>query len=290
MNKRNAPQALAEKVRALCRHIETHSDETLNLAALGREAGVSPFHLQRSFKAIVGVTPREYAEACRLKALRRGLRERTSVTEAIHGAGYGSGSRVYERAASRLGMTPGQYRRGGEGVEISWAVQRTALGLLMMAATDRGLCSVQMGDSERVLLRELAAEFPGAALRPMPPRGREQLRSWMRALAAHLDRNEPLPGLPLDIRGTAFQMKVWNYLLRIPPGAVHSYTEVAQAIGHPAAVRAVAGACARNRIAIVVPCHRVLRGDGGLGGYRWGLERKRALLGREQRTQTEALS
>ena len=286
MNNRNAADALAGKVRALCRHIEANNDRPLNLAALGREAGVSPFHLQRTFKAMVGVSPREYAEACRLKALKGGLRERPTVTEAIHEAGYGSGSRVYERAATRLGMTPGQYRKGGEGVEISWAVTPTSLGLLMMAATDRGLCAVQVGDSERGLLKELAAEFPGAKLTPMKGKRNGQFKGWMKALAAHLDQSRPLPDLPLDIRGTAFQMKVWNYLLRIPAGEVRSYTEVAKAIGKPAAVRAVASACARNCIAIVVPCHRVIRGDGGMGGYRWGLARKRALLDSERRAAT----
>jgi AraC family transcriptional regulator of adaptative response/methylated-DNA-[protein]-cysteine methyltransferase len=276
---------MARRVRALCRLIEARHDEPLPLADLGREAGVSPFHLQRSFKSIVGVTPREYAEACRLKALKRGLRQRPSVTAAIHEAGYGSGSRVYERAASRLGMTPGQYRKGGEGIEISWATAPTSLGLLMMAATDRGLCSVQMGDSGAALLQALAAEFPKARLMPSQARGKlhGQFKGWMRSLTAHLERSRALPDLPLDIRGTAFQMKVWNYLLRIPSGEVRSYAEVAQAIGHPQAVRAVGSACAGNRLGIVVPCHRVIRGDGGLGGYRWGLARKRTLLAQERK-------
>lgn len=277
--------ALTDKLRALCRYIEAHADEPLNLAALGHEAGISPFHLQRSFKALTGVTPREYAEACRLKSLRRALRKRPSVTDAIHEAGYGSGSRVYERAGTRLGMTPGQYRQGGAGVAISWATSSTTLGLLMIAATDRGLCSVQIGDSERVLLGQLAAEFPHAVITPMHPSSKtphSQFWAWMQALAAHLDKAQPLPELPLDIRGTAFQIQVWNCLLRIPAGELRSYTEVAQAIGRPCAVRAVASACAKNRIAIVVPCHRVIRGDGGLGGYRWGLERKRMLIARER--------
>lgn len=281
---------MTDRLRALCRYIEAHAEAPLNLAALGREAGISPFHLQRRFKALTGVTPREYAEACRLKTLRRGLRERPSVTDAIHAAGFGSGSRVYERAGTRLGMTPGQYRKGGEGVEISWATTPTSLGLLMMAATDRGLCSVQIGESERALLKQLATEFPNAVIAPMQPRPQKlhsQFRAWMQALAAHLDKARALPELPLDIRGTAFQMQVWNYLLRIPAGELRSYTEVAQAIGRPSAVRAVASACARNRIAIVVPCHRVIRGDGGLGGYRWGLARKRALIEQERGTRAE---
>ena len=217
----------------------------------------------------------------------RNTRKTSRTTTAIQ-AGFGSGSRVYERASTRLGMTPGQYRKGGAGVEISWATTSTALGLLMMAATDRGLCSIQMGDSERVLLRQLTAEFPNAVITPMQPRSkapRNQFRAWMLALAAHLEKSQALPELPLDIRGTAFQMQVWNYLLRIPAGELRSYTEVAQAIGRPAAVRAVASACAKNRIAIIVPCHRVIRGDGGLGGYRWGLARKRTLIEQERRMQ-----
>ena len=277
--------AIENKLRALCRHIESHatgSDSPLSLADLGREAGISPYYLQRTFKSLIGVTPREYADACRLKALKGGLRDRPPVTEAIHAAGFGSSSRVYERASGHLGMTPGQYRKGGEDVAISYAFERIALGVLMMAATDRGLCSVQLGESAEALLEQLTAEFPRACLTPTQAQDSGQFRSWMQALADHLDRARPLPGLPLDIRGTAFQVQVWQYLMRIPAGEVRSYTQVAQAIGRPAAVRAVASACARNSLAIVVPCHRVIRGDGGLGGYRWGLARKRTLLKQER--------
>ncbi len=282
--------AFAEKMRALCRHIEAHvatqADKALNLAALGLHAGMSPHHLQRTFKALIGVTPREYAEACRLKVLKGGLRAAPSVTNAIHDAGFGSSSRVYERASTHLGMTPKQYRQGGLGMTISWATANTPLGLLMMAATDRGLCSVQIGDDSIEMVAQLAREFPGAAITPMKARrGRKndgQFAAWMQALKDHLSSVSLRLDLPLDIQGTAFQMKVWRYLMHIPAGEVQSYSEIARAIGKPTAVRAVASACARNRLAIVIPCHRVIRGDGGMGGYRWGLQRKRSLIAQER--------
>jgi len=179
-------------------------------------------------------------------------------------------------------MTPGEYRRGGKAMQISWLMQATPHGLLMMAATDRGLCSVQLGDSAAELAQALAGEFPHATLKAAMARGNAPLRDWMRALKAHLRDGLPLPELPLDIRGTAFQMKVWQYLARIPAGETRTYTEVARAIGHAQAVRAVGSACARNRIALLIPCHRVIRGDGSLGGYRWGLPRKAALLAAER--------
>jgi len=290
----NTANTLAGKMRALCRHIESHvsaqgdtgTTGSLSLAALGRCAGLSPYHLQRTFKAVVGVTPREYADACRLNLLKDGLRSARSVTHAIHDAGFGSSSRVYERASTHLGMTPKQYRQGGKGMTISWATVDTALGLLMMAATDRGLCSVQIGDDQDELAARLAYEFPGASIRSMKASQSEkqtgQFAAWMQALKDHLSSVSLRLDLPLDIQGTAFQMKVWRYLMRIPAGEVRSYSEVARAIGKASAVRAVAGACARNRIAIVIPCHRVIRGDGGMGGYRWGIERKRGLIAQER--------
>ena len=276
-----APDPMVERVKRLCRYIETHAGERLRLAELGRRFGTSPFHLQRSFKAFVGVTPREYADACRIGALKRSLRGDHAVTEAIYHAGYGSSSRVYERADTRLGMTPGQYREGGAGLEISWAASETPLGTLMIGATDRGLCFVQFGPSEQELLERLREEFPRAALSPTRPTGAE-LDRWMRSLTEYLRGGVQALELPLDFRGTALQTKTWSYLQRIPYGSVRSYAEVARAIGRPAAVRAVASACAANPVALAIPCHRVIRGDGGLGGYRWGLPRKRALLALER--------
>jgi len=271
-----------DRMHDLCRYIETHAHEPLTLRALSRQAHLSPFHLQRSFKAVVGVTPKQYAEACRMKSLKQKLRGGGTVTEAVYDAGFGSGSRVYERVDTRLGMTPRQYRKGGAGVEISYASSPTPLGTMMIAATDRGLCSLHFGESEAELRGRLAKEYPAAKLSPMPPERKSQFAEWIRALSQYLKGSTTALDLPLDVRGTAFQMKVWNYLQRIPYGEVQSYSEVAAGIGRPRAVRAVGSACARNEVALVIPCHRVIRGDGGLGGYRWGLHRKRALIERER--------
>ncbi|HSD40513.1 MAG TPA: bifunctional DNA-binding transcriptional regulator/O6-methylguanine-DNA methyltransferase Ada [Burkholderiales bacterium] len=272
----------AARIHAVARYIEAHADETHPLGALAARARLSPFHFQRSFKAVVGVSPKQYLDACRMKRLKTGLRAGERVTGAIYDAGFGSASRVYERADSRLGMTPRQYREGGAGVAISYAVAETPLGLTMMAATDRGLCFVQFGASERELLAQLEREYPRATIAPMDAAARVPFAQWMAALAAHLEGTRPRLDLPLDVRGTAFQMKVWSFLQRIPYGEVRSYAEVAKGIGAPKAVRAVASACAANRIAVAIPCHRVIRGDGGLGGYRWGLARKRALIDAER--------
>jgi AraC family transcriptional regulator of adaptative response/methylated-DNA-[protein]-cysteine methyltransferase len=270
------------KVEALAAFIRVHADEPLPLTRLADEAGMSPFHLQRSFKAVLGVSPREYHAAERLKAFKAALREGDSVLGATFEAGYGSTSRVYEQVDGGLGMTPSAYRAGGAGEVIVYAVRETALGALMMAATDRGVCFVQFGDGG--LLEQLRAEFPKADLRAAGEDARLPLDDWMSALDDHLSRAAPRPDLPLDLRGTAFQVKVWRFLLSVKPGEVVSYGELAAGVGAPRAVRAAASACAANRLAVLIPCHRALRSDGGLGGYRWGLERKRALLEAERAT------
>jgi AraC family transcriptional regulator of adaptative response/methylated-DNA-[protein]-cysteine methyltransferase len=270
------------KMRELCRFIEGHTDEPLTLAALARRAGLSSSHLQRSFKALVGVSPKAYADACRVAYFKRELRAGKSVTDATYEAGFGSSSRIYERIDTRLGMTPRQYRERGRGVEISFAVTTTALGPMLLAATDRGLCFIQFGRSASTLTAELRREYPNASIAPMAEEQRETFEQWMRALSTHLAGGRVDTGLPLDIRGTAFQTRVWRYLQSIPYGEVQSYAEVAAGIGAPKAARAVANACARNRLAIAIPCHRVIRGTGELGGYRWGLERKRALIDMER--------
>jgi AraC family transcriptional regulator of adaptative response/methylated-DNA-[protein]-cysteine methyltransferase len=270
-----------DRMSELCRHIEAVCNESPSLDALAARAGMSPFHLQRRFKAVVGVSPKEYADACRLRAFKQGLRREKSVTSAVYDAGFNSSSRVYERAGAQLGMTPRQYRLGGGAQRISYAEAQTPLGPLMIAATDRGICFLQFGED---LQDALAREFPRAELAPMEPQARKLFDHWMKALNGYLAGALPVPDLPLDIRGTAFQQKVWKYLQTIPPGAPQSYTEVAKRIGRPRAVRAVAGACAANRIALVIPCHRVIRGDGGLAGYRWNTERKRFLLDLEAKT------
>jgi AraC family transcriptional regulator of adaptative response/methylated-DNA-[protein]-cysteine methyltransferase len=274
--------ALDARIRKACELIAHHAELPLSLKDLASAVGLSPFHFQRSFKAIVGLTPKEFHDAERVRALKAGLKSGSTVTEAIYDAGFGSSSRVYERVDTRLGMTPLQYRHGGRGLVISHASAKTPLGLLMIGATDRGICFIQFGDSESALERQLVAEYPEATHAPMPNDQAETFAAWMRALGAYLEGGKSQLDLPLDVRGTAFQMRVWRYLQTIPYGEVESYTEVARGIGQPTAVRAVAQACARNPIGLAIPCHRVIRGNGELGGYRWGLDRKRALIDRER--------
>ncbi|MFT4047351.1 MAG: bifunctional DNA-binding transcriptional regulator/O6-methylguanine-DNA methyltransferase Ada [Solimonas sp.] len=273
---------VAQRIADVCRYIEAYADGKLPLADLAARAHLSPFHFQRRFKAIVGVSPREYAEACRLKTLRRELRAAPTVSDAIYGAGYGSGSRVYEKIDTRLGMTPAEYRAGGEGVAISYASGGTPLGLVMIGATDRGICFLQFGDDEASLLTSLREEYPAARFAPMPATHAAQFDEWMQRLGAHLAGRQPQLELPIHTRGTAFQLEVWKYLQTIPYGEVRSYKEVAEALGKPNAVRAVARACATNNVALLIPCHRVIRGDGALAGYRWGLARKRVLIDQER--------
>jgi len=249
-----------------------------------KRAGLSLYHFQRSFKAIAGVTPGQYLEASRLKNLKRGLRKSKDVTEAVYEAGYGSSSRVYERADTRLGMTPNQYRQGGRNISITYATFNSPLGVIMVGATDRGLCFLQFGDTADQLLSALQKEYPSARIEAMREPCPPEFQKWMDALTEHLKGGQPHLDLPLDIRATAFQMRVWNYLQSIPYGEVQSYGEVASGIGLPNATRAVARACATNTVALVIPCHRVIRGTGQLGGYRWGLDRKRTLIDRERAT------
>ncbi|BBK38728.1 bifunctional transcriptional activator/DNA repair enzyme protein Ada [Allostella sp. ATCC 35155] len=271
-------------VRRACRLIEAAEDAPPGLSELGAELAVSPFHLQRLMRQFLGLSPKEYGDVVRIRRFREDLRAGEGIAGAAFGAGYGSSSRVYERAARELGMTPGRYRRGGTGERIAYAVAQGPLGQVLAAATERGVCFVALGDDPGDLARVLAAEFPGADLVDDAPALAEILGS----VVAYLDGRLPHPELPLDLRGTAFQRRVWQELQRIPPGETASYGEVARRIGQPAAVRAVARACATNPAALVVPCHRVVRGDGAVSGYRWGVERKTALLEQERRPQTPA--
>jgi AraC family transcriptional regulator of adaptative response/methylated-DNA-[protein]-cysteine methyltransferase len=272
----------ADRIREVCRYIEKNSGAPLKLNSLASRVGLSPFHFQRSFKAIAGVSPKQYLEAVRLKKLKSSLKSAKDVTAAVYDAGYGSSSRVYERADTRLGMTPRQYREGGRDVVITHVTVLTPVGWMMIGATDRGLCFIQFGDTEVAMLKALKKEYSAARLeamaRPYPP----EFDRWVTALTQYIAGGQPHLDLPLDIRATAFQMKVWNYLQSIPYGTVQSYGEVASAIGDPKAARAVAQACAKNTVAIVIPCHRVVRGSGELGGYRWGLARKRTLIDQER--------
>jgi AraC family transcriptional regulator, regulatory protein of adaptative response / methylated-DNA-[protein]-cysteine methyltransferase len=270
----------SDGVKAICRFIEQHLDEPLTLDRLGKEFQQSPFHLQRRFKAVLGITPREYADSCRLRLLKRNLQAGDSVTRAMYDAGYGSSSRLYERTASQLGMTPDKYRRGAIAAAIRYTCADSPLGRMLIATTERGVCSIQFARSDGELMEGLKREFPFAS-RKVDEGG---LQSWVSALLKHMRGKKLDSSLPLDIRATAFQRRVWAYLQSIPFGATRSYSEVAKAIGRPSACRAVARACATNPVAIAIPCHRVIREDGSMGGYRWGIERKKALLEMERRS------
>lgn len=267
-----------ESAQRACRWIENHVDEPATLEVLSEETGVSPFYLQRIFKRLVGVTPRQYADACRVRQFKSRVRDGASLTRAMYDSGFGSSRGLYERADARLGMTPGTYRRGGNGMRIKYTLAQSPLGWLLVAGTDKGVCSVKLGGSGSELESLLKDEFPAAEVR----RDDCALGGWRDVLVNHLDGKQPHIDLPLDVRATAFQCRVWEALRAIPYGETCSYGDVAKRIGRPAAVRAVARACATNPVALLVPCHRVIRGDDGLGGYRWGIERKEALLARER--------
>jgi AraC family transcriptional regulator of adaptative response/methylated-DNA-[protein]-cysteine methyltransferase len=265
---------LAARIR---QYIDSHVDEPLPLARLAREAGVSPAHLQRTFTRVVGLSPRQYQEQHRVGAFKSALRDGRTVSSATYEAGFASGRRVYETADDALGMTPGAYRRRGTGVTIHYTAVPTSLGLLLVAVTERGVCSVSLGDDETALVDALRAEYPQAEL----ARTTDANDRLVDAVVAHVEGKASADDLPLDIRATAFQWQVWRALQRIPEGATRSYRAVAEELGRPTAARAVARACASNRVAVLIPCHRVVRGNGALGGYRWGIARKAALLARE---------
>ena len=275
--------SLHHRMLALARFIDEHLDESLPLVRLAREANVSPYHLQRSFKTALGVSPKVYQANARLGALKSSLRAGDSVSSAIMDAGFGSTSRVYEQVHGGLGMTPSSYRAGGDGETLHYAVRETALGTMLMAATGRGVCFVHLGENETTLGDTLRTEYPRALLVHSNAEQSPLLDMWIDALNQHVSEGAARPrAIPLDLRGTAFQLRVWRFLLSIKDGDVVSYTEAAAGINQPSAVRAAASACGANNVAVLVPCHRVLRGDGALGGYRWGVERKRALLDRER--------
>ena len=272
------------RIQEVCDYIRSHAQEPLSLTMLAERAGLSRFHFQRAFKKIVGLSPKQFVDAHRLQSFRQELRKQPSVTDAIYEAGFGSSSRVYERVDTRLGMTPAEYRAAGKDVTISYVCVDSVLGRMMIGATDRGLCFVQFGESDEELLKMLRAEYAAAQLEPMQEPFSTEFENWMTALRRHLDGQQPRLDLPIDVRATAFQMKVWHYLQSIPYGSVESYAEVAAGVGQPGAARAVARACSQNRVALAIPCHRVIRGTGELGGYRWGLERKRVLIDLERRS------
>jgi AraC family transcriptional regulator of adaptative response/methylated-DNA-[protein]-cysteine methyltransferase len=266
-------------VRAISRYIEQHIEDRLTLALLAKEFRLSPFHLQRTFKSALGVSPKAYIDACRLRQVKQNLQAGHDVTTALYAAGYGSSSRLYERTAAQLGMTPEKYRRGAIASVIRYTIFRCTIagspsGRMLVAATDKGICSIQFADNDAQLQQGLMREFPFATRR----RDDAALAEWRVSLTSLLEGRESNPALPLDIRATAFQRKVWQTLQKIPRGETRSYTAVAKSIGHPKATRAVARACATNPVAVAIPCHRVTRHDGTLGGYRWGIARKEQLL------------
>ena len=276
-HKARGPQE--ETVLRACSTIEAHPEGALSLALLGEILGVSPHHLQRTFKRIMGVTPHQYMRASRVKQFKARIKQGADVTRAIYDAGYGSSSRLYEKATDHLGMTPATYRRGGRGMNIRYAIVDSHLGRMLVAATERGVCAVSFGDSDASLEAALTAEYPAAEIH----RDEAGFTRWVSLLLKHLGGEQTRVDLPLDLQATAFQLRIWQELRAIPYGSTRSYAEVAAAIGQPAATRAVARACATNPVALATPCHRVIRGDGNLGGYRWGLERKQALLARERK-------
>jgi AraC family transcriptional regulator of adaptative response/methylated-DNA-[protein]-cysteine methyltransferase len=265
------------RARAARDHLEAHLDETVTLAELAAVVGGSPHHLQRTFKRCFGVSPKQYVNARRLERFRRLVREEGSVTDAVYEAGFVDGSQLYGQAGERLGMTPGRFRDGGVGVTIRYATADSPVGRLLVAATERGLCAVRLGDGDAEVEEALRREFPRATLQPAPG----ELGPWIEDALARIEGETPPTLPPLDVQATAFQRRVWEALCAIPRGAVRTYGQVAAAVGRPRAARAVARACATNPVAVVVPCHRVVAAGGGLGGYRWGRERKEKLLARE---------
>lgn len=285
--KRCQPQTVAheaEVVARVCRYIEANLDGPLTLAALGDHVGYSPYHLQRVFKRALGISPRQYADAARVRRLKDELKQANRVTDAVLDAGFASSSAVYGGAGAALGMNPSAYRRGGRGLTVTYTIADSGLGRLLVAATPTGVAAVFVSDDDATLHASVRQEFPEAEVRY------EQgaFGDWVRAVVALLDGELPHAELPLDVQATAFQWRVWQELRRIPRGETRTYSDIARAIGQPTAARAVARACATNPAAVVIPCHRVVREDGGLGGYRWGLDVKTALLERERQAASDS--
>ncbi len=267
------------------KRVAAEAEGPVTLEELAGHCGVSPWHLQRQFKQVLGVSPRQYDDALRMKQLKRGLKRGDGVAAATFEAGYGSSSRVYERAMTALGMTPASYAKGGKGAAIFYAISPCGLGKLLVAATERGLCRVELGTADGALLEDLRREFPEA---DSIERDDAALGTFVTELLRRIDGAKPREDLPLDIQVTAFQRRVYEELLRIPSGETRSYAEIAEAIGQPTASRAVGNACATNPVALAIPCHRVLRNNGSLGGYAWGIERKQALISAERRAARRA--
>jgi len=266
-------------VRQAASLLASSSDEPSRLAAVASQLHSSPAQLRTAFHRVTGLAPKEFEQAFRLRKLKQLLRDGSSITDALYACGYGSSSRLYEKTNAHLGMTPASYRKGGEGMKIGFTLGSTTLGKVLVASTDRGVSAVYLGENEKNLINELRDEYPKAELF----RASDQHEEWLQEVLHRVEGSAPSFDLPLDVQATAFQRRVWNELQKIPLGATRTYTQVAHALGRPRSVRAVARACATNPVSIIVPCHRVIRTDGSLAGYRWGLERKQKLLEREAR-------
>ncbi len=280
----NSSENQAELVADVCRFLRERHPQSVSLPELGARFHISPYHLQRIFKRATGISPREYGANLRLENFKANIRGGERITDAIFDAGYSSSSRLYEQSDAKLGMTPSAYRKGGAGMTIFYSAVPCPLGFLLVAVTERGICKLSLGDGPATLTADLEAEFDRAERIPDD----EGVGYWVQRIIAYLEGWQPNLNLPLDLRATAFQLKVWGELQAIPVGETRSYSEVAAAIGQPTASRAVANACARNPVALVIPCHRIIRADKRLGGYRWGIERKRAILERERQYQQQA--
>jgi len=270
-----APVALVQRA---AQHLADSSEDGIQLAGLAGQLGTAEATLRRAFLQVTGLKPRELAEAMRVKRFKELLRSGKSITDALYETGYGSSSRVYERSNAQLGMTPATYRKGGKGMKIGYTIANSPLGKVLVGATERGVSAVYLGDAEGKLISELREEYPRAELAPAP----DSYQRWVREIVQRIEGKQPRLELPLDIQATAFQRRVWQELQKIPRGRTRTYSQVARSLGQPKAVRAVARACATNPVSIVVPCHRVIREDGTLAGYRWGLSRKEQLLKQER--------
>ena len=273
------PNSARHRLEQVARFIEAHATQTLTLETLADLASMSKSHFQKAFTKRFSVSPKTFQEAAKIKALKHSLKSDKEISAAIYDSGYGSTSRVYERKNQKLGASPKQYKEGLPGETLRFLVHHSVEGPLLMAASSSGVCFAEFGDSDDALLAKLRNEFPKAELDPASPS--DALSAWMHALDKHLSDRRPAPDLPLDLRGSAFQISVWQFLKQMESGTTISYKALAEALGKPGASRAVGSACGANKIAILIPCHRVLRSDGGLGGYRWGLERKERLLSKE---------
>src|ERR1700675_4354078 len=276
--KPNEKSGALRLVECAARELASGEEDILRVATLARKLGVTPSALRRAFQQVTGLAPRDLADALRLNRFKSLLRARKNITDALYETGYGSSSRVYERSDAQLGMTPAAYQKGGKGMKLEYTIAKSPMGKVLVAATEKGVSAVYLGGAESALLAELKAEYPRAEIAPAT----QSYQRWVSEIVGQIEGRPSSAELPLDVQGTAFQRRVWQELQRIPRGTTRTYTQVAQSLGRPRAVRAVARACATNPVSIVVPCHRVIRQDGALAGYRWGLSRKEKLLATER--------